>query len=422
LPNDGIKVPTLAERIASAMMTGVRTIAGSKPVAALEKMGQSINRGYAATVPLVTLGTAKPITPTTSYEKQVYGDTGGKPLTFQRSGAEFFGNENKPRSTMSLAERIGYPALGFAGVAADLTPGGKSVKSIKRLFHGTTVGAWKNMLKKGIRSGEVLMTSDFKKASSFAGKWADWGDKTPAILEFKPSVNKGLKEVSLKNGVVDRFMNPKLSVKDVARVLDDKGNVIYDATKPSKNAGKVRTGALTTAAGTTAGGVALEHALTKANSVEYKAPENKRKSSNKLFKSPLIKLKNDAESIKKYIAYNESRGEKHPYTFSRPSGSKELGKALGKYQVTEGELKSYAQRYIGKAVTPQEFLRSPKLQEQYMLAKIMRFMLLGYKPEEIADIHRSGFTTAGEPGEGKIRNKGYTKSFLNVKNFMEHVK
>lgn len=325
IPNGGVKYPTLSERIASSMMGAVRKVAGSKPVAAMEKMGQSINRGYASVVPLVTLGTAKPITPTTKYEKQVYGDTGGEPLTLTRSGAEMFGNESKLRSAMSLKERIGYPALGAAMVAADLVPGVKQVKNATTVYHG----------------------------------------------------------------------------------------------------GKAQTQFLATAGLGTAGGVALDKKLSNAG--EYKAPKEKPKQKEDkktTFRLPTNPVK---ESIKKIddiataIAYNETRGEKSPYTFKRFSGVKEYGDALGKYQVTEGELKTYSERYLGKKVTAKEFMSSPKLQEKYMKNKIMYYDRLGYTPEQIADIHRMGYKNSSDPGEDEYQNEGYVKSFTPVMSLRDRI-
>lgn len=61
------------------------------------------------------------------------------------------------------------------------------------------------------------------------------------------------------------------------------------------------------------------------------------------------------------------------YIYSRNSGKKELGRALGKYQVTEGELKTYAPQYLGRPINSKEFLSNPQLQDQYMTAKVKRF-------------------------------------------------
>ena len=112
------------------------------------------------------------------------------------------------------------------------------------------------------------------------------------------------------------------------------------------------------------------------------------------------------------IGYNETRGVKTDrYTFSKPSGKPELGNDLGYYQVTEGELRSYGQRYLGRVPTTKEFLSTPKLQDLYMSRKVDYYRALGYSPQQIADIHRSGFTNAGEPGSTTYQNPQYVKSF-----------
>jgi len=92
------------------------------------------------------------------------------------------------------------------------------------------------------------------------------------------------------------------------------------------------------------------------------------------------------------IAYNETGvvPEEEKYSFSQPSGNKKLGKALGKYQVTEGELKSYAPRYLGRTVTADEFLSSPEIQDEYMRNKITKLKEQGNSTEDIFRIHRGG--------------------------------
>src|SRR4051812_12898140 len=78
----------------------------------------------------------------------------------------------------------------------------------------------------------------------------------------------------------------------------------------------------------------------------------------------------DIPLIRDAIAHNETRGETNPYSFFQPSGNKTLGNALGKYQVTEGELGTYAQRFLGQPVTAAAFLASPPLQDKYVNNKI----------------------------------------------------
>ena len=188
LPNEGIKVPTLSERIAKGLATGFNKAVASSPVQFLTKMGQGINRGYAAVAPIVTLGTVKPITPTTEYEKHVFGDTGGKPLTLTRAGAEWFGNEEKPKSMMSLSERIGYPMLAGATVAMDAMPGGKQVKS------GVKVAAASDAVPQTKKLFQGLKDTSTKLLEKFKGMPEEITDQ-----QFKEIVNttkkEGLKKV-----------------------------------------------------------------------------------------------------------------------------------------------------------------------------------------------------------------------------------
>lgn len=127
------------------------------------------------------------------------------------------------------------------------------------------------------------------------------------------------------------------------------------------------------------------------------------------------KPKIDLNKLAEALAHNETRGVKgDPYKFSRPSGDKNLGKALGKYQVTEGDLKTYAQRYIGQPISSKEFLASSTAQDNYIKNKAKYFADKGYSPDQIADIHRSGFTNSGAPGSTTIQNPAYVESFNKV--------
>lgn len=117
------------------------------------------------------------------------------------------------------------------------------------------------------------------------------------------------------------------------------------------------------------------------------------------------------------IRNNETRGEKDPYNFSRSSGSTTQGKALGAYQVTEGELKTYADRFLGHDVTPKEFLSSPELQDSYMENKIKWMSeVKKLSIEEIIAAHRGGFGDLTKAGE-KVEEYGkYVKAAMDQYN------
>lgn len=101
------------------------------------------------------------------------------------------------------------------------------------------------------------------------------------------------------------------------------------------------------------------------------------------------------DSVRNAIAKNETGGiTGDTYMFARPSGSTIQGRALGKYQVTEGELKTYAPMFLGQPITPSQFLASPQLQDMYMDHKISHIMSQnpGVSDEQIFDAHRSGMS------------------------------
>lgn len=113
--------------------------------------------------------------------------------------------------------------------------------------------------------------------------------------------------------------------------------------------------------------------------------------------------------IRQAIGMAESRGEKNPYQFSRFSGKNELGNALGKYQVTEGELKSYAKRYLGKDVTSQEFLTNPKFQDDYINNKVADQQKQGIGLDDIISNHRGGINSKVSDYQDYVNS---VKSFL----------
>lgn len=121
--------------------------------------------------------------------------------------------------------------------------------------------------------------------------------------------------------------------------------------------------------------------------------------------------KKTVDNFLKGIAYNETRGVSNPYSFRKPSGSKALGDDLGKYQVTEGELKTYGKRYLGYVPTAEQFIASPELQDTYMKNKYAYLLSQGFSPSEIADIHRKGIKNARPQGAGTYQSPEYVESF-----------
>jgi len=119
----------------------------------------------------------------------------------------------------------------------------------------------------------------------------------------------------------------------------------------------------------------------------------------------------DVLKAREAIAHNESGILKKPYVFSQPSGQANIGSALGRYQVTSAELKSYAKRFLGQPINDKQFLASSTAQDKYMEGKIKYYSGLGYTPENIADIHRRGFTKSGDPGYTTYQDPDYVKKF-----------
>lgn len=116
--------------------------------------------------------------------------------------------------------------------------------------------------------------------------------------------------------------------------------------------------------------------------------------------------------VREAIAHNETRGVAgDPYAFSRDSGAPSLGRALGRYQVTEGEFKTYGPKYLRQNISADQFLKSKGYQDTYMNMKIAKLTEQGYTPQQIADIHFSGFTNSGPPGSTKYQSPGYVESF-----------
>lgn len=120
----------------------------------------------------------------------------------------------------------------------------------------------------------------------------------------------------------------------------------------------------------------------------------------------------DINKILEAIAYAETRGVKGDrYTFRKPSGSAKMGDDIGKYQVTEGTLGTYAPRYLGKPVTADYFQNNPSAQEEYMRKFIEDTLSRGNTPQQVADIHRRGVKNSSPAGSNVYQDQGYVDIF-----------
>lgn len=127
----------------------------------------------------------------------------------------------------------------------------------------------------------------------------------------------------------------------------------------------------------------------------------------------------DIDKYLKAISQIETGNVKgNPYKFHQPSGNPALGRALGKYQITEAELRKNMKRYIGSNTTPDQFLNSPDIQDKYAINQAKYRNSLGYTPQQIADFHRAGTgilnTPEGKdyyPGSQKYQRQDYVTKF-----------
>lgn len=121
----------------------------------------------------------------------------------------------------------------------------------------------------------------------------------------------------------------------------------------------------------------------------------------------------EVKKIAEAIANNETGTTtiSNPYTYRKPSGNPDLGDDLGKYQVTEGELETYAKRFLGRTVSAAQFISSPELQDEYIHKKIQWLMdNYGWKIDEILAAHRGGMSKPDEIERIKKERKGYIES------------
>ena len=113
----------------------------------------------------------------------------------------------------------------------------------------------------------------------------------------------------------------------------------------------------------------------------------------------------DVQRVVSSIKGNETGGIQNPYSFHQPSGSKAMGNANGAYQITDGELKTYAPRFLGRAVTPQQFLSDPSMQDTYMSHKVMSLANRKLSAPQIMAVHRGGMSDLTPEGISSMQTK-----------------
>lgn len=137
-----------------------------------------------------------------------------------------------------------------------------------------------------------------------------------------------------------------------------------------------------------------------------------------------IQKRTKEQKIKDSIAENETGGlvidkkkntlatEEEKYLYRRSAGTKDpTNEALGKYQVTSDELKTYSKIYLGRNISSDEFSKDRNAQETYMDNKIKKLSKEKHTPEQVADIHRRGIKNSSPAGSDIYQDPKYVRKF-----------
>lgn len=178
--------------------------------------------------------------------------------------------------------------------------------------------------------------------------------------------------------------------------------------------GNIDTGILNKLAGITTAGVAGKAGYDVA--ADKYGKETYQREDTPSGQTPPKEKSEPLETIVSQIANAETRGEKDPYSFSQWSSknlgpASPLGKALGKYQVTEARLREKAKDFLGENVSPQEFLKSPELQDAFIKAQVAWQKANGLTDEEVLATHRRGW--------GNMKPEQLKKAVDNSKQYIE---
>lgn len=105
------------------------------------------------------------------------------------------------------------------------------------------------------------------------------------------------------------------------------------------------------------------------------------------------------EAYRNAIASIESAGS-GDYSAVGPTNSK-MGRALGRYQIMEANIGPWSQEALGRAVTPDEFLKNPKIQDAIFDAKFGGYVQK-YGPEGAAQAWFAGPGGVGKTGRKDV--------------------
>jgi hypothetical protein len=278
----------------------------------------------------------------------------------------------------------------------------KSGDEILTLYHGTNAKGVKGITESGSLNPFSYLATDKNASKNFVfGKGGD-------ILEIKvPVKDAGFVLTPMANAKGATIQNPVKLIKgkdgiyraEQWKTKSQLTDIWNKANKKGNQQGSTLINPLTLGAAATAGVAGA----TNLGAIASNKLSEKFNTTTVVNESPLIKQTkkaNPAELIKA-IKYNETRGEKSPYTFRQPSGIKKYGDALGAYQIIEAELDTYGKRFLGKKVTADEFMKSKPLQDLYVANKVKYLSEKGLTPEEILAVHRGGMSDLTKEGLNK---------------------
>src|ERR1041385_3248457 len=113
------------------------------------------------------------------------------------------------------------------------------------------------------------------------------------------------------------------------------------------------------------------------------------------------------QTFKNNISGIESKGSGG---YSAIGVKTKVGRALGKYQVMEKYLPDFSKQFLGRVVSPKEFLSNPQLQEQLFRNRVTALYRKYRNWGDVASIWHSGVPLAQAKAEGRKDSLGTSTS------------
>ena len=222
--------------------------------------------------------------------------------------------------------------------------------------------------------------------NAFYDDMLDYGESISAI-KTNPEKNPIYKFYEKD---VQKYLNKKYNAK---RITDEQGVewIEVDITPAMKNKPIEAFGGAsieTIVGGATLSGAALLGAgladKTMTDTINYEREEKPKQ------------IRRPVKDLQSALRYVESRGEKNPYSFSKWSDPEagpqsRYGKDLGAYQITSARLREKSEDFLGRQVTPEEFLKKPTLQDKFVEEQFKWLRSHGLTDEEMIAVHRHGW-------------------------------